>query len=535
MIAKKYILTVLCILVLSITANFSFSQALTEKINIGTKISKWNDAYLVGVKAIKGKDGSYNIVLEDRNENDEENLDLLIDFDINNDESASPVKGDYKLLNSRLNLSKFEKQKGKSSGKFYTSNDYISLEAGKFAWFNEKNNCKSFTIEFWINPQNLFDGQIIFEKIGPNLPHNKFISPEIKRLQNSGIRCYLKSGRIYFSFINFFHDIKKIIEQDNVDNSASEKEYHQFDINSHERLKAKEWTHIALTYNDINGKMMLYVNGEISEFMWCTIDKTHIGRKLIPFFKEGEESPLVIGKNYSGYIDEFKVVKENKNTFNINSFTNTPGYIISKVFDLGSKNSTIKKMKLNSIIHKGSGIKFEYRINPVLFGTEARDDVVKWNEFNYKYPEIINNNIGRYFQFRITLYPSYKGEFSPEINNIYVEYEKILPPGKPKNLIVKSESSKSILSWNGIPGKNISGYKIYYGTEPGNYLSTGTPIYVPIKTLKNKVRPTFIIENLQPYKIYYFSVTAYDKYNQESDFSKEVMIRINPFTAGYDD
>lgn len=77
------------------------------------------------------------------------------------------------------------------------------------------------------------------------------------------------------------------------------------------------------------------------------------------------------------------------------------------------------------------------------------------------------------------------------------------------------------LSWypprtnaDGTPVTDMKGYKIYYGTHSHHY--------------ENKINvgkvTTYNITNLKPGYKYYFSITAYDKHGNESDFSNEVSL-----------
>ena len=60
---------------------------------------------------------------------------------------------------------------------------------------------------------------------------------------------------------------------------------------------------------------------------------------------------------------------------------------------------------------------------------------------------------------------------------------------------------------------DVSGYKIYYGTESGNY--TYPPVDAGNVT-------SYTINDLDENQIYYFSVTAYASAGEESKFSPEV-------------
>ena len=76
------------------------------------------------------------------------------------------------------------------------------------------------------------------------------------------------------------------------------------------------------------------------------------------------------------------------------------------------------------------------------------------------------------------------------------------------------------LSWtpptqnsDGSPLTDLSGYKIYYGNESGNY---HTSIHID-----NPGIAIYVVENLTP-NIYYFVLTAINSSGVESQFSNEV-------------
>jgi hypothetical protein len=68
---------------------------------------------------------------------------------------------------------------------------------------------------------------------------------------------------------------------------------------------------------------------------------------------------------------------------------------------------------------------------------------------------------------------------------------------------------------------DVSGYKIHYGTESGNY--TYPPVDAGNAT-------SYTINDLDENQIYYFSVTAYASAGEESKFSAEVST-FNEFTG----
>lgn len=68
------------------------------------------------------------------------------------------------------------------------------------------------------------------------------------------------------------------------------------------------------------------------------------------------------------------------------------------------------------------------------------------------------------------------------------------------------------LSWNPSAGPNLAGYSVYFGTSSGSY---GTSIDVGNQT-------TYTVTGLGN-GTYYFAVTAYDTFGNQSDFSNEAI------------
>jgi hypothetical protein len=80
------------------------------------------------------------------------------------------------------------------------------------------------------------------------------------------------------------------------------------------------------------------------------------------------------------------------------------------------------------------------------------------------------------------------------------------------------------LSWtaptqytDGSPLTDLAGYKIYYGTEPGNYSVT--------IQLDNPGLTTYVVEYLTP-NTYYFAVTAINSTGIESQYSGEASMQV---------
>jgi hypothetical protein len=72
-----------------------------------------------------------------------------------------------------------------------------------------------------------------------------------------------------------------------------------------------------------------------------------------------------------------------------------------------------------------------------------------------------------------------------------------------------------MLSWNASTSNAVVGYRVYYGTTPGNYAQAkGAGIDVGSVT-------SYVVTGLEASTRYYFTVTAYAANGSESGYSNE--------------
>src|SRR5712691_45650 len=78
------------------------------------------------------------------------------------------------------------------------------------------------------------------------------------------------------------------------------------------------------------------------------------------------------------------------------------------------------------------------------------------------------------------------------------------------------------LQTNGTPVPNLAGYKLYYGSQSGQY-----PTMIPVG-----MTTTYTVTNLSAGQTYYFAAKAYDSTGTESAFSNEVSVTLPTNTPG---
>ena len=141
--------------------------------------------------------------------------------------------------------------------------------------------------------------------------------------------------------------------------------------------------------------------------------------------------------------------------------------------------------------------------------------------FQYQH-QIGNSKKIKYIQLKAVLETDNKRDKTPVLEAIKVGYHLPKKPLKPINIKATPLNGSIMLQWEG-SHEDISGYKIYYGTESGIYNNANNePIIVDDIN-------EYIIDNLDNNEIYYFRVTTIggEGGNIESDFSEEVYARPN--------
>ena len=80
------------------------------------------------------------------------------------------------------------------------------------------------------------------------------------------------------------------------------------------------------------------------------------------------------------------------------------------------------------------------------------------------------------------------------------------------------------LAWNANTEPHVTGYKIHYGTSPGNYTQ--------VVEVVGKNNTSTVVNGLSSDQEYFFAATAFDDAGNESDFSKELAVQVIEAQAG---
>jgi hypothetical protein len=146
------------------------------------------------------------------------------------------------------------------------------------------------------------------------------------------------------------------------------------------------------------------------------------------------------------------------------------------------------------------------------------DDRLEWQPFN---PSVDYSGITeRFVQFRVDFFAGNAAASSPILHDLIVVRESVSPPPRPGAVSFTRQGNGVLITWQPLLIGDIAGYKLYFGTMPGEYFGSINRLNSPIDVGNTT---SFFIEGLEVGRLYYFTITAYNSLvnRQESSFAPE--------------
>ncbi len=473
--------------------------------------------------------------------------DLLLSFNKPSDEIKNDDTGKYRISYSRYKFSQSEKFLGQGAALFMNSEHSVEISPAGDLWLGRCGDLGSFSIEFRFKPLSLKNGSVLFARTG-------YFSGK-KR----GIRIVIRNSRVVALLDDLFRMNNGLRRNMALSHGTG--------------IEKGRWYHYVLSYDRLSGKLSSHINGEEDEVFYITDDGTPYNNVDIPSFGQINDDETfrctdsvhaVIGKNYTGYIDEFRILyaeinrlrekteiyhrKYRKSGMIKRVPVSYEGTVTSPVYSFPSTGTKITLFGWKDILEKNTFIWFEIRIYDRLF--DQNDTELRWYSVDNGQRGIYlaknssgNYMRGKYYQWRAHLIASPDGRKSPYLYDVGLNYIPDAPPVVPRNLeVVEEGDSYIILRWNKNSDLDLLGYRIYYGTRPGRY--DGILSYLKDKRITNKrngsnfvkitVDSRLIEENRKRDKrnllaypklvnnvLYFFSVSAYDSYRPDTPFNHE--------------
>jgi hypothetical protein len=451
-------------------------------------------------------------------------LDLSILFDENNTGFYKDKTGNYLVsVSPEVEAVDHRYSKTGAGAALFNGTGSVTVEPqSKNALFAPGNRVRDFTVEFWLFPLNMENGEQIFSWVGTRHINGNYI---IQR-----IRCTFSKNRLQWSFENFF-------------TSADGVSFVNTEFSGNTPVVPKAWSHHLVRFDATTG-MLEYLSNETSEaIVYSTVTGREKGDVYTPI--AGNNGVIRIGERFMGIIDEFKIHSVCAGRSPIQKYIPSGGRAETRAIDLGTNNSGVIRIDatggrvsvkerasggFNSEFHENGRFRFS-DMSEMNFFIRANQNPYLLNTspwINFTPGTNISGISGRYVQIAVDFYPSADGETSPYLSELRIIYKPGEPPLPPGNLTATAVDGGVLLRWKRSPDSNTTGYLIYYSSVRGELF--GNDSILGASPIDAGNRNNLFIDGLKNGTLYYFRIAAYDYVSGTvnhniGEFSREVTAR----------
>ncbi len=476
--------------------------AFEESLIIGMEDNWTSLVVMDGLVLHSGWEGYYDLFLADGEyflNSQESARDLLLHF--NGPGQDIPSSAYIGESQTNQNYSSREKILGGGALALQSENvPLVFLPVGD-AVFAPGNMPEDFSIEFWLYPARLSEGERIFSWEGGWRGKELLLSQEIN--------CTVSDQKLIWSFMNFF-----------LPPEGAETE---FVLAGDTSILPRRWHHHLIRYDSISGLLEYLIDGIPEAVIYTTPSRREEGEIFLPVCGSLANTKISLGDGFIGLMDEFRLSSKFVQEPQLERFRRQEGSAVTRLFDLSQSETPVKRIEIKETTPANSDIYYFYRLSDNLFLRE--DNAIPWTEL-IPGESLAAGTAGRYLQLRMDLLPDGTGELSPSVSSIKIVYESRLPPLPPAYVTAVPGDGSIRLKWNAMTSSEIQGFRIYYGDKPGVYFGTSvlpgndSPIDLGVQS-------EYLLEGLENGKLYYLAVIAYSGSYGDliSEFSQEVSAR----------
>ena len=492
---KKETFTLFTAAVFFFTA--SPAPALEEEIRIGRE-DGWRDIIETrNVTVSPGFEGYLDLSLHHGEYRVTEKTELLIHFNTGFEDEA----GNYRLVGSNAEVTDRISRLGAGAGLFNGEREGMVLAPGPGAMFSRASVWGDFTIEFWLYPATLEEGETVLLWQGSRLQNGNTVTQEIS--------CSFEDRRLSWEFRNVFIP------------SGSNAPY-TVAISGLSPMVPRRWHHHMLRFDSTIGLLEYLIDGTTEAVTHASASGSEDGTVYLPFIGGAGISEVEIGGRYTGVIDEIRISRSYIADPFILRYPLETGSAMTRVFDLEYSNTLIVSIDSGHIKPGDTDVAYYYRLADVKSAYQAVD--APWVPFE---PGTVfpAETRGRYLQILIELYPDGTGLASPSVRELTIRYVPDTPPLPPARPAAEPGYRRITISWSAVADTDIAGYLVYYGYRPGTYFgSDSTTGSSPIDA---GMATSLVVDGLENGRLYYFYVVSYDSSDppHRSTFSREISAR----------
>ena len=511
------------ILFLSVALCASAAHAQLAELILG-RADGWSDlTILQGTRLISGRWGDLDLVLDDA-------LDVSVatgtDLWFSFDPDKKPF-GHYRASaqtdsSGAPTVTGVEFVRGGSSGVFHGSNG-VSLVPNSRSLLAPGALNDDFSLQFWLYPAAMQDGEELLGWSG------SFASGSEQHLFVT-----IQDRRVHWRLEGLFRAADRSVPAIQTLAGLSP-------------LVPRQWHHHLLRFDSRYGALEYLVDGTPHAITHVTSTGREGGTLGSPWVGSGRQAPLRIGNTFVGLMDDVQfstTVAESE----LSRYRGRVGWAATRVFDLGHANSSLIAVNVVSDNSRSNAeIFYYYRIAELPFSSllPAAGATEGPIPVQFDPTQLLADALrGRYLQLIFELLPSgasgsldgQRTDQSPHLQEVRIHYLPVAPPPPPRHVVAAAGDGTLHVTWQpatGALGSEIGGYRVFYGTRPGQYL-TPAPDATPGSVADQGISPIdvgdaneLLLTGLSNGTVYYVAVAAHHAFNppQLSPFSAEVAAR----------
>ena len=376
----------------------------------------------------------------------------------------------------------------------------VSPKKGSDALFGPGRRLEDFSIEFWLYPANMENGEQI-------------LSWDAARRSVSGesvfqrIRCLVARNRLEWTFADFF-------------SSPDERSRLPIVLATQGSLVPRTWSHHLVRFDSAIGLLEYLVDGKVESTVYATTSGGERGERYVPVIGSG--GVFSLGPRFTGMIDEFRISGSIKESPALGRYPREGGRVVSGLVDLGTTNANITGLDAVFSAPGTSTVRFFLRAGDAPYGW--KDDEESWTPVEPGGRLSVELR-GRWAQIACVLYPAGDGETTPILEEVRLEFQPDEPPPPPSMVIATAKGGAVELRWRPSPDTDLGGYLVYFGDNSGEYF--GNSATIGASPADAGIATSIVIDGLRDGTLYYFSIAAYDRASPRhiGGFSREVAAR----------
>lgn len=443
---------VLAILLASLTAGLPAAELLED----GTRREpEFQGVLLRGAETFRGRDTTRDIRLRAASYlGDADNI-LYLDFDAELPALLKDSSGHYRIREASY-IPTRDARIGRGAALFNRADNRILIHSPEELWPGPR-ELSDFTIEMWLKPGHYYNKNLLFEKSS--------LETGLREGRRKSLEIYIQRERVHVRLENLFAD----------ETGAD----HTLELVSRAKIPLQRWTHLTFSYRVSRNRLAMYLNGREERVVLARPGwKARFGRI--------DRTPIVIGGNYSGLLDELRIAgralspEDGQNNFT--SYAPIQGATGREYQPGGEVISDVKRLKSGHIarharlrylsdLPPGTILKFWVRFSRQRFQRDTPERQLPWYRIDRETDKLPPFS---YVQWKAELKADPLGRYSPVLKEVALEYTPFGTPGTPKNLRIVpglTGNRRVCLEWSANPEESSERiqYAVYYGLRPGEY------------------------------------------------------------------